>query len=249
MASLNGHRSKKETDRLHRLNKPPQKARPVDDLPSVKSSDEDETSSSSSLETSSCSESDDAATISRSNCLDDRRISNDLNSDTEMPYEALPRKRRLSWDDGQDHRIPHLPIKLPNGLVQQVDNGASAMSSQTGNDVSDPDEKEGLDSSGLQKSTVVEDISTGTRFGRPAVIDIIGKASRTARIQEAREEIAFICQKIVAEPESSVSAFVGWTFFARPSQRRMSTARSFTTSAYLLLAKDFDAFPSGSNHE
>jgi nucleolar complex protein 3 len=221
----------------------------VDDLPSVESSDEDEASLSSNLETSSYSESDDAATISSSNYHDSRRISNDLNSDTEMPYEALPRRRRLSWDHDQNHRIPHLPIKLPNGLVQKVDNGASAMSSQTGDDLSDRDEKERLDFSGPQESTVVEDISTGTRFGRPPVIDIIGKTSRTARIREAREEIAFICQKIVAEPESSVSAFVDWTFFVRPLQQRMSTARSLATSAYLLLAKDFDAFPPRSSCE
>jgi nucleolar complex protein 3 len=51
----------------------------------------------------------------------------------------------------------------------------------------------------------VEDVATGARFGRPAVRDIIQQKSRKARIEAAKEQLASICQEIMAEPENSVS--------------------------------------------
>ena len=50
----------------------------------------------------------------------------------------------------------------------------------------------------------VEDVSTGARFGRPAVVDVIGQRSRKARIQGAKEQIAGLCQEILGDPENSV---------------------------------------------
>lgn len=64
----------------------------------------------------------------------------------------------------------------------------------------------------LEERYKVEDVSTGARFGRPAVIDIIGNKSRTARIQGAKDQIAGICQEIIADPENSVR-FLFWTPF------------------------------------
>ena len=55
-----------------------------------------------------------------------------------------------------------------------------------------------------QDSFKVEDVSTGARFGRPAVVDVIMMKSRKARIQAAKEQIAGICQEIVSDPENSV---------------------------------------------
>jgi nucleolar complex protein 3 len=50
-----------------------------------------------------------------------------------------------------------------------------------------------------------EDITTGARFGRLSVIDVISHPSRKVRIQNAKEQIANICQEIVTDPENSVS--------------------------------------------
>ena len=50
----------------------------------------------------------------------------------------------------------------------------------------------------------VEDVSTGARFGRPAVVDVIAQKSRKARIQGAKEQIAGLCQEILGDPENSV---------------------------------------------
>jgi nucleolar complex protein 3 len=176
----------------------------VDDLPSIDSGDEGEASWSSNLETDADSESDVATTSS----LDDtRKMPDGFDSDTEMPYEAVPRRRRPSWDHGQNDTIPHLPIKLRDGRVQKVEDGGTTPSSQVKN-VLDEDEGVESDTSGRNEPATVEDISTGARFGRPAVIDVIRNSSRKARVQGSREEIALICQSIVAEPESSVGAFV-----------------------------------------
>ena len=176
----------------------------MDDLPSINSGDEGEDSWSSNLETDADSESDVATT---SSLEDTRKMPEGFDSDIEMPYEVVPRRRRPSSDHGQHDSIPHLPIKLPDGRIQEVEGGGTTPSSQDKKDF-DEDEGEESDTVGSNEPAVVEDISTGARFGRPAVIDVIRKSSRKARIQGAREEIALICQSIVAEPESSVSAFV-----------------------------------------
>jgi nucleolar complex protein 3 len=175
----------------------------VDNLPSIGSHDEDEASWSSNVdeESSSSSESSEADSVSSSDNAPD--MPDDLDSDTEMLYEAVPRKRRLSWDRNQDSGIPRLPIKLPDGRVQKVDIDIPRALTQVESDISEEDEASG--SKERMGSKIVEDISTGARFGRPAVIDVIGKSSRKARIQESKEEIASICQATIAEPENSVS--------------------------------------------
>ncbi|PCH38232.1 nucleolar complex-associated protein 3 [Wolfiporia cocos MD-104 SS10] len=197
-------RSKKETGRLHQMHKPVRVAA-VDDLPSVDSHDEDSDAWSSGIdeltdaEEPEMSDLDDAASSSSSHAP--RKHKRPAESDEEMPYETLPRKRRPSWDPKEDKEqgITRLPIKLADGRIQQSE-GKVFLDAEEDTDESDADDaaQEGhLDHH-------VEDVSTGARFGRPAVVDVIGTKSRKARIQSAKEQIAGICQEIVSDPENSI---------------------------------------------
>ncbi|EGN92473.1 hypothetical protein SERLA73DRAFT_99308 [Serpula lacrymans var. lacrymans S7.3] len=175
-------RSKKETVRLHQLNKPVRKAPVHDDLPSIDSHDEDEDS----WKASDADQSDLPV--------------NDMDSDTEMPYEKVPRKRRLSWDSDKEHQIQKLPIKLGDGRIQR----------QGQKDVpvrSNPEDESDEESVTSEKSPLEpqrDDVATGARFGRPAVVDVVSNQSRKARVQGAKEQIASICQEIISEPENSL---------------------------------------------
>jgi nucleolar complex protein 3 len=190
--------------RLHQLNKPVRK--PVeDDLPSIHSHDEDEDSWSSGLD-------DDALSMSDSTNDDISDASRapssvGLDSDAEMPYEVAPRKRRPSWNSDDDHNIHHLPTKLPDGRIQKSVSKPTALHAVDGlDDWTDDDAAEQVQKQAEMDARYhVEDVSTGARFGRPAVIDIIGNKSRKARIQGAKDQIAGICQEIIADPENSVS--------------------------------------------
>jgi nucleolar complex protein 3 len=195
-------RSKRETDRLHRLNKPVPRTTAVDNLPSIDSHSEDEHSWSSDLEQQCASSDSDHATLTSSGGDHPQKWPDDLDSDIEMPYEKVPRKRRPSWDRKQDSSAQRLPIKLPDGRIQKVDGNEAR--TETSNDVTDDSEGHS-ESKQKHNKRIVEDISTGARFGRPAVVDVIGNQSRKARIQAAKEEIAQICQDIVADPENGVS--------------------------------------------
>jgi nucleolar complex protein 3 len=190
--------------RLHQLNKPVRK--PVeDDLPSIHSHDEDEDSWSSGLD-------DDALSMSDSTNDDISDASRapssvGLDSDAEMPYEVAPRKRRPSWNSDDDHNIHHLPTKLPDGRIQKSVSKPTALHAVDGlDDWTDDDAAEQVQKQAEMDARYhVEDVSTGARFGRPAVVDIIGNKSRKTRIQGAKDQIAGICQEIIADPENSVS--------------------------------------------
>ncbi|KIM87032.1 hypothetical protein PILCRDRAFT_815467 [Piloderma croceum F 1598] len=195
-------RSKKETVRLHQLNKPVRK--PVeDDLPSIHSHDEDEDSWSSGLD-------DDAFSMSDSNdkISDASRTPSrvGLDSDAEMPYEVAPRKRRPSWNSDDDRNIHHLPTKLLDGRIQKSVNKPTAVHAVDGLDDGTDDDaaEQDQEQAEMDARYRVEDVSTGARFGRPAVVDIIGNKSRKARIQGAKDQIAGICQEIIADPENSL---------------------------------------------
>lgn len=199
-------RSKKETERLHRLNRPAPKAPIDDDLPSIDSHDEDDDAWSSGLDDdlisagpsnsgdSSLEDSEDEGNVAR------RPAGSELDSDAEMPYETLPRKRRPSWDEDKKLPVQRLPIKLADGRIQKTGTNAIAVSET---DESDDEEEEEVPAVRNEKWRV-DDISTGGRFGRPAVIDVVGNKSRKAAVQGAKDQIAGICQEIVAEPENSV---------------------------------------------
>ena len=97
--------------------------------------------------------------------------------------------------------LARLPIKLANGRI--VKTGRRVVP-QTDSE-SEADFRQYREQ-GQSLDHIVEDVSTGARFGRPAVANVVGTHFRRARIQKAKEEIASICQDILADPECSVSA-------------------------------------------
>lgn len=117
----------------------------------------------------------------------------------EMPYEVAPRKRPRPQPT--ETHIQSLPIKLASGRIQQTGHKVLV---EAATNVDETDEEESSGSEPEQPSFRVEDVATGARFGRPSVIDVIGKKSRAARVQSAKEQIAEIYQEIVAEPENGV---------------------------------------------
>ncbi|KAJ7219237.1 nucleolar complex-associated protein-domain-containing protein [Mycena pura] len=183
-------RSRKETERLHRLRKPVRKVASTDSLPSIDSDDEDEVEWSSNLPSD-----EEIASLAGSS-------SSILDSDAEMPYETVPRKRRPSWEDPVHQEIQRLPIKLADGHIQKT--GIKLKQLHTRNDTDDENEDDDVNQSETPKELAREDVSTGARFGRPAVVEVLGNKSRTARIQGAKDQIASICQDIMADPESSL---------------------------------------------
>jgi nucleolar complex protein 3 len=200
-------RSKKEIVRLHQINKP---ARiPLDDnLPPIHSHGEDEDSSNSGSDIGDISIPD-SASDSANSCSP---TLDELDSDAEMPYEAEPRKRHSSWDSDVDHNIPHLPTKLADGRIQKSTSEPTLVfpAEKHGGDETDDDAGyNDEDSAARDERYCVEDVSTGARFGRPAVVDVIRNTSRKTRIQGAKEQIAGICQEIIADPENSVSTHNG----------------------------------------
>jgi len=194
------YRSKKETQRLHELTKPVRKPQVYDDdLPSINSSDdEDEESWDSNLE-------DEDLDVSGS----EENLSDDMedhleDSDAEMPYETKPRKLRDVKADVQTD-VQSLPIKLPNGQIQQT--GKKTMNANAKQPTA-PSESEESDSEEEEEKpefrSRLEDVATGARFGRTAVVDVLQTNSRRQRVEMAKEQIASICQEILADPENSV---------------------------------------------
>jgi len=204
-------RSKTETERLHRLHKPVRVA-PQDDLPSVDSHDEDEDDWGSSIgeetedededldDTASAGMVSDSGASSSSSIRGPRKKPKAGSDEEEMSYEVMPRKRRPSWEPEEktEKGVERLPIKLSDGRIQKSKDKVILDAEETEESEDYPEEDEPI------PEYKVEDVSTGARFGRPAVVDVIGNKSRKARIQGAKEQLAGICQEIVAEPENSV---------------------------------------------
>lgn len=212
------NRSKKETVRLHQLHKPVRKAI-EDDLPSVHSHSDDEEEWSSGI--------DDPGNVSGEEVLDSddevhlvaesssaagtqrkRRRKAADSDEEELPFETQPRRRRMSWEPKVDKEngIERLPIKLADGRIQK--SGSKVIL----DDSEDSDLDSDSDSAERQADPTPhprDDVSTGARFGRPAVVDVIGQKSRKARIQGAKEQIAGLCQEILGDPENSVRPRLG----------------------------------------
>ncbi len=117
-----------------------------------------------------------------------------------MPYEAAP---RTSFRQSKKPAVQRLPIKLIDGSIKQMGPGQH-VEADTDESEDEAEEK----TPPLTTWKRVEDISTGARFGRASVVDVITKGSRKTRIQQAKDQIASICQDIVAEPEMSVRVFI-----------------------------------------
>lgn len=163
-----------------------------DDLPSLDSHDEDEDQWSSNIEDDDFDKLDDTWSISPSE-------DNSDGSDAEMPYETLPRKLPSEWKASERTEVRALPIKLADGRIK--DAGIKVIlkeaEDESDGDVSDKREE--------RAETTIEDVSTGARFGRPAVVDVLKTKSRREKVELAKEQIANICQEILADPENSVS--------------------------------------------
>lgn len=198
---------------MHQLHKP---ARPkiTDDLPSIDSGDEesdDDWSSGVEIEDDALSipdsEDDNSDGSASSSSLSGhlrRRKAAGAGSDAEMPYETQPRKRRPGWesDPEKNDGIERLPIKLADGRIQKTNAKVYLPKEGKQEESEDENSDEGRELS--PPRLAIEDVSTGARFGRPAVIDVVGHKSRKTRVQLAKEQIASICQEIVSDPENSV---------------------------------------------
>ncbi|KAF8503350.1 nucleolar complex-associated protein-domain-containing protein [Russula emetica] len=198
-------RSKREQDRLRRLDRPTRRVPVDDDLPSVNSHTDDEEVWSSDLREdllevdSGLSEDDalreDEQFDSSKPRFRTKRAATD--SDAEMSYEAVPRRRRPSWSDGEVV-IDRLPIKLRDGKIKRT--GPKLVVQAQSEEESEDHSPERWP----EPEPTREDITTGARFGRLSVIGVISNPSRKSRIQLAKEQVANICQEIVADPENSL---------------------------------------------
>lgn len=191
---------------MRRFDRPVRRAPVEDDLPSVNSHTDDEEVWSSDIGGDS-SEVDPGLSEDAASEEDEPLESNGhrprvkragTDSDAEMIYEAVPRRRRPSWSEGESV-IDRLPIKLLDGQIQKTGHRPVVKAQSEGES-----EEETPPESVLEPESPREDITTGARFGRLSVIDVIGTRSRKLRIQLAEEQIASICQEIVADPENSV---------------------------------------------
>jgi nucleolar complex protein 3 len=178
----------------------------VDELPSLDSHSEDEESWSSNSDEDSedglnlFSSVSDGSVASSSSGLLPKGALKASRDDEEMPYEMMPRKHR-NLVDSEEEGISRLPIKSQDGKIHRFEERVVPQKSvREIHDSSEEDE-------GVPEEVPVrrDDVATGARFGRPAVVDVISKQSRQARVQAAKEQIAMICQDIVGDPENSVS--------------------------------------------
>ncbi|KAH6918617.1 nucleolar complex-associated protein 3 [Coprinopsis sp. MPI-PUGE-AT-0042] len=190
-------RSKKETQRLNELSKPPRQPRKVDDddLPPIESGDEDDWDSEVELpsDLSEDEEDDDDDDLS----LSDEDEAGYSDSDEEMSYELQPRTVKVK-EDKKERDVQRLPIKLPGGQLKST--GLRKVMT----DESESEESEEESEVELPPTVQVEDGSTGARFGRPAVASVLKTSSRKQRVLLAKEQIAGICNEILADPENSL---------------------------------------------
>ena len=198
-------RSKWELDRLRRLENPIRRVPVEDDLPSVNSHTDDEEVWSSDIR-------EDISEVDSGLSEDDSLLEDEqfdssqprlrtkraaADSDAEMSYEAVPRRMQPSWSD-REVVIDRLPIKLRDGKIKRT--GPKLVVQAQSEEESEGHSPERWP----EPEPTREDITTGARFGRLSVIGVISNPSRKERIQLAKEQIANICQEVVADPENSV---------------------------------------------
>lgn len=175
------------------MTKPIQKQEAHDDLPPLNSDDEDGGSWGSKVESYELDDSDDNESLSCTNSISE-------NSDDEMPYETSAHTRRHLWNSPKSE-VQRLPIKLPDGRIKGI--GTKVIATKRVAIYSeDEDSMSGPESE--PEPFKVEDVSTGARFGRVSVVDVLQTKSRRDRIEMAKVQIAGICQDILADPENSV---------------------------------------------
>lgn len=261
--AFHANRSKHETKRLHKLSKPTRrKEDDDDDLPSINShSDDNELWDSDLGDDDSGSEND----------LDLGDSVSEVDSDAEQECERLPRPKDNITKKDELKGSERLPVKLADGTIRKRGNLPAPEQAPS----SDEDEDDSMPTAngsaprnhyGEHANSQVEDVSTGARFGRPAVATVLGTKSKKARIQAAKEQLAAICQEIVADPENSVcssmsphyiaykftSIFSAWTSKTAPLvcpplhntpflSRSLSLSRSFPRSSLSFSARPSEA--------
>ncbi|KZT61823.1 nucleolar complex-associated protein 3 [Calocera cornea HHB12733] len=200
-------KSKKEIERLHKLSKP---ARPriEDDLPDIEEHTDDESPwEEVEGEELSGSEDDDddldTDDLSVDEEEDDEEASAPSDSDAEKSYEINGRKRRREWEeDDAPKPIGRLPIKLANGQVKRLkdlDGRPVPVPVQEEESSSEEESEEEA-----QEEERTNNVATGNRFGRPAPAVVLSLPTRAERVQRAKEQIAGICQDVMADPENSL---------------------------------------------
>jgi nucleolar complex protein 3 len=227
---------------LRRLDRPTRRVPVDDDLPSVNSHTDDEEVWSSDIREdlsevdSGLSEDDafeeDEQFDSSNPRFRAKRTATD--SDAEMSYEAVSRRRRPSWSDGEVV-IDRLPIKLRDGRIKRT--GPKLVVQAQSEEESEDHSPERWP----EPEPTREDITTGARFGRLSVIGVISNPSRKLRIQLAKEQIANICQEIVADPENSVRVSDLDLYHCRANG---FIARSSATASHLLSTVSVEPCPS-----
>ncbi|KAI9458484.1 nucleolar complex-associated protein 3 [Russula earlei] len=241
-------RSKWEQERLRRLDRPVRKAPIDDDLPSVISHTDGEEVCSSDI-TEDLSEVDpglsegdisgehDLLNSSRSRSRKKRAATG---SDAEMSYETVSRRRRQPWPEGEVV-IDGLPIKLRDGQIKRT--GPKLVIQAQSEEKSDDSPSERR----LEPEQTREDITTGARFRRLPIIDVISNPSRKLRIQIAKEQIASLCEDIVSDPENSLGLLRRLHTFSLPEVsspahpepvRNDPYIRKLTTLSQLAVFKD-----------
>jgi nucleolar complex protein 3 len=178
------------------MTKPIRKQEAHNDLPPLNSDGEDDSSWGSEVGTNELNDSEDDESLADA----DSAISD--NSDDEMPYETAAHTRRHLWNSPKSE-VQRLPIKLPDGRIKAtgtkvITTKAVVVQSEDEESTSGPESK--------PEPLKVDDVSTGARFGRVAVVDVLQTKSRKHRIEMAKVQIAGICQDILADPENSVGA-------------------------------------------
>ena len=123
----------------------------------------------------------------------------------EMPYEVAPRQGGREWEESDEEQgIERLPVKLADGRV--VRTGEKILQRTLADSSGEESDEGGESGEQAVRPSRAEDVATGARFGRSAVVAVISTSSRKVRIQSAKEQIAGICQEIIADPENSVCA-------------------------------------------
>ena len=226
---------------MRRLDRPTRRAPVDDDLPSVNSHTDDEEVWSSDIREDL---SDVDSGLSEDDALaEDKQIDSSkprfrtkraiIDSDAEMSYEAVPRSRRPPWSD-EEVVIDRLPIKLRDGKIKRT--GPKLVVQAHSEEASEDHSPERWP----EPEPIREDITTGARFGRLSVIGVISNPSRKLRIQLAKEQIANICQEIVADPENSVRVS---DFYLCHCRANGIIARSSTTPSHLLSTGGVESCP------
>ena len=221
---MNNSRSKGETNRLRKLaNADYRRVEREDDLPSIGSHSGDESEWSSALG--------DGVDFADEGPNATPSLAD---SDEEQLYELQPRNQTVTKavHDTKRKVIPRLPIKLANGQIEKTGEREGTVEAPSISDTSGAEEEQGR-----APPPPRNDVATGARFGRPAVVDILTMKSRKLRVQAAKEQVAGICQDIIAEPENGVSKAPPLT----PCQLSLSpAARSSSPYPYLCISLSHD---------